>query len=79
MCSNLIFFNLSARDTLTIKHHLPQFCGRSFNDCTDRRQRSFGQITARLSRKYNAPEEQIVEDSSGFLDALRVRRFLDVI
>ncbi|WP_253284246.1 MULTISPECIES: pyrroloquinoline quinone biosynthesis peptide chaperone PqqD [unclassified Ruegeria] len=42
-------------------------------------QRSFGQITARLSRKYNAPEEQIVEDSSGFLDALRVRRFLDVI
>ncbi|NOC45663.1 MULTISPECIES: pyrroloquinoline quinone biosynthesis peptide chaperone PqqD [unclassified Ruegeria] len=42
-------------------------------------QRSFGQITARLSRQYNAPEEQIVEDSSGFLDALRARRFLDVI
>lgn len=42
-------------------------------------QRSFGQIMTILSQKYNAPKEQIVEDSSGFLDALRARRFLDVI
>ncbi|WP_298854156.1 pyrroloquinoline quinone biosynthesis peptide chaperone PqqD [uncultured Ruegeria sp.] len=42
-------------------------------------QRSFDQITAILSEKYNAPNDQIAEDSSGFLDALRARRFLDVI
>lgn len=42
-------------------------------------QRSFGQITAILSEKYSAPKEQIAEDSSGFLDALRARRFLDVM
>ncbi|NVO56717.1 pyrroloquinoline quinone biosynthesis peptide chaperone PqqD [Rhodobacteraceae bacterium B1Z28] len=41
-------------------------------------QRSFGQITSALSEKYNAPVDQITEDSSGFLDALRTRRFLDV-
>ncbi|SLN69409.1 pyrroloquinoline quinone biosynthesis peptide chaperone PqqD [Ruegeria meonggei] len=41
--------------------------------------RCFGHITAILSEKYNAPKEQIAEDSSGFLDALRARRFLDVI
>ena len=41
--------------------------------------RSFGEITADLAQKYNAPEEQIAEDSSGFLDALRNRRFLDVV
>ena len=41
-------------------------------------QRSFGQITAILSEKYNAPEEQIAGDNSGFPDALRARRFLDV-
>ena len=41
-------------------------------------QRSFGQITSALSEKYNAPVDQITEDSSGFLDALRARRFLDV-
>ena len=41
-------------------------------------QRSFEQITTALSEKYNAPVDQIAEDSSGFLDALRARRFLDV-
>ena len=41
-------------------------------------QRSFDQITSILSEKYSAPKEQIAEDSSGFLDALRARRFLDV-
>ncbi|WP_300069701.1 pyrroloquinoline quinone biosynthesis peptide chaperone PqqD [uncultured Ruegeria sp.] len=41
-------------------------------------QRSFGQITTTLSEKYNAPQDQIAEDSGGFLDALRARRFLDV-
>ncbi|MGK7653663.1 MULTISPECIES: pyrroloquinoline quinone biosynthesis peptide chaperone PqqD [unclassified Roseovarius] len=40
--------------------------------------RSFGEITQALSDKYNAPVEQITEDSSGFLTALRDRRFLDV-
>ncbi|MEX0317199.1 MULTISPECIES: pyrroloquinoline quinone biosynthesis peptide chaperone PqqD [unclassified Ruegeria] len=40
--------------------------------------RSFGQITTALSEKYNAPADQIAEDSAGFLDALRDRRFLDV-
>ncbi|MDP5217027.1 pyrroloquinoline quinone biosynthesis peptide chaperone PqqD [Ruegeria sp. 2205SS24-7] len=40
--------------------------------------RSFGQITRALSEKYDAPVDQIAEDSSGFLDALRNRRFLDV-
>ena len=41
-------------------------------------QRSFGEITQALSDKYNAPVEQITEDSAGFLSALRDRRFLDV-
>lgn len=41
-------------------------------------QRSFEQITTALSEKYNAPVDQIAEDSSGFLDALRARCFLDV-
>ncbi|TNJ47428.1 pyrroloquinoline quinone biosynthesis peptide chaperone PqqD [Phaeobacter sp. B1627] len=40
--------------------------------------RSFGQITAALAKKYNAPVEQIAEDSAGFLGALRNRRFLDL-
>lgn len=40
--------------------------------------RSFGEITAALAEKYNAPAEQIQEDSAGFLGALRTRRFLDV-
>jgi pyrroloquinoline quinone biosynthesis protein D len=40
--------------------------------------RSFGDITAHLGQKFNAPAERIAEDSSGFLDALRARRFLDV-
>ncbi len=41
-------------------------------------QRSFGQITADLARKYDAPPEQIAQDSAGFLGALRDRRFLEV-
>ncbi|WP_120634967.1 pyrroloquinoline quinone biosynthesis peptide chaperone PqqD [Ruegeria sp. EL01] len=41
-------------------------------------QRSFLQITTALSERYNAPQDQIAEDSGGFLDALRARRFLDV-
>ena len=40
--------------------------------------RSFGEITQSLAAKYNAPVDQIVADSSGFLNALRDRRFLDV-
>ncbi|MFK7869377.1 MAG: pyrroloquinoline quinone biosynthesis peptide chaperone PqqD [Roseobacter sp.] len=40
--------------------------------------RSFGEITRGLAAKYDAPVAQIVEDSAGFLDALRNRRFLDV-
>ena len=40
--------------------------------------RSFGEITAALAVKYNAPEDQIRDDSAGFLSALRTRRFLDV-
>jgi pyrroloquinoline quinone biosynthesis protein D len=41
--------------------------------------RSFGEITQGLAEKYKAPQAQIAEDSSGFLTALRNRRFLDVI
>jgi len=40
--------------------------------------RSFGEITQMLAAKYDAPPERIAEDSSGFLSALRDRRFLDV-
>jgi len=40
--------------------------------------RSFGEITACLAEKYNAPVTQIVDDSCDFLTALRNRRFLDV-
>ncbi|OIQ28872.1 MAG: pyrroloquinoline quinone biosynthesis protein PqqD [Alphaproteobacteria bacterium MedPE-SWcel] len=40
--------------------------------------RSFGEITTALAEKYNAPAEQIAEDSAGFLGALRNRRFLDL-
>ena len=40
--------------------------------------RSFGEITGALAEKYNAPQDQIAKDSSGFLTALRNRRFLDV-
>lgn len=40
--------------------------------------RSFGEITACLAERYSAPVEQITQDSSGFLNALRNRRFLDV-
>ncbi|MFK7762476.1 MAG: pyrroloquinoline quinone biosynthesis peptide chaperone PqqD [Roseobacter sp.] len=41
--------------------------------------RSFGEITGTLAARYDAPQDQIQKDSSGFLDALRNRRFLDVI
>lgn len=41
-------------------------------------QRNFDEITSILSERYNAPVDQIATDSSGFLDALRARRFLDV-
>ncbi|MFO7758243.1 MAG: pyrroloquinoline quinone biosynthesis peptide chaperone PqqD [Roseovarius sp.] len=41
-------------------------------------ERSFGEITQTLADKYDAPAEQIAEDSAGFLSALRDRRFLDV-
>ncbi len=40
--------------------------------------RSFGEITRMLAEKYDAPEQQIMQDSAGFLDALRNRRFLDL-
>ncbi len=40
--------------------------------------RSFGAIIADLAAKYNAPPDQIAKDSSGFLGALRERRFLEV-
>ncbi|WP_298922143.1 pyrroloquinoline quinone biosynthesis peptide chaperone PqqD [uncultured Roseobacter sp.] len=40
--------------------------------------RSFGDITQLLAEKFNAPVDQIAQDSAGFLDALRNRRFLDV-
>ena len=40
--------------------------------------RSFGEIAAHLSQAFGAPLEQVTEDSAGFLDALRDRRFLDV-
>ncbi|WP_187429511.1 PqqA binding protein [Roseobacter fucihabitans] len=40
--------------------------------------RTFEDITTTLATRYNAPVEQIVNDSAGFLDALRNRRFLDV-
>ena len=40
--------------------------------------RNFGEITSHLSQSFGAPLEQVTEDSSGFLDALRDRRFLDV-
>lgn len=41
--------------------------------------RSFQDITAALAEKYNASADQIRNDSSGFLDALFNRRFLDVV
>jgi pyrroloquinoline quinone biosynthesis protein D len=40
--------------------------------------RSFGEITGALAERYSAPVDEIRKDSSGFLDALRSRRFLDV-
>ena len=40
--------------------------------------RSFGEITADLAAKYDAPQEQIAKDSAGFLGALKERRFLEV-
>ncbi|MEL7279087.1 MAG: pyrroloquinoline quinone biosynthesis peptide chaperone PqqD [Pseudomonadota bacterium] len=40
--------------------------------------RSFDDITKALAEKYNAPAQQIREDSAGFLTALKNRRFLDI-
>ena len=40
--------------------------------------RSFGEITDTLAARYDAPAEQIADDSSGFLKALMSRRFLEV-
>ncbi len=40
--------------------------------------RSFGEITQMLALKYDASVQQITQDSAGFLEALRNRRFLDV-
>ncbi|OUS38380.1 pyrroloquinoline quinone biosynthesis protein PqqD [Rhodobacterales bacterium 56_14_T64] len=40
--------------------------------------RSFGEITQKLAAKINAPVDQIIQDCTGFLGALRARRFLDV-
>lgn len=40
--------------------------------------RSFGTITADLAAKFQAPADQIAQDSAGFLGALRDRRFLEV-
>ena len=40
--------------------------------------RSFQDITEALSRKFNAPAEDIAKDSASFLGALRDRRFLEV-
>ena len=40
--------------------------------------RSFGEITTALAAKYDATPEQIAADASGFLRALRDRRFLEV-
>lgn len=41
-------------------------------------ERSFGQITEGLAARYAAPQEEIAEDSRGFLGALIDRRFLEV-
>ncbi|MFK7880702.1 pyrroloquinoline quinone biosynthesis peptide chaperone PqqD [Roseobacter sp.] len=41
--------------------------------------RSFADITSTLAKRYDAPVDEIVKDSAGFLDALRNRRFLDVL
>jgi len=41
--------------------------------------RSFGEITAMLAEKYDAPVTQIQEDSAGFLGALKNRRFVDLV
>ena len=39
---------------------------------------SFGEITAALAARYDADPDRIAEDASGFLRALRDRRFLEV-
>ncbi len=41
-------------------------------------ERSFGAIAQALAERYDAPAEQIAEDSAGLLGALRDRRFLEV-
>lgn len=41
--------------------------------------RSFGDIITTLVEKYEAPKEQIEQDSAGFLVALCNRRFLELV
>ncbi|WP_090062386.1 pyrroloquinoline quinone biosynthesis peptide chaperone PqqD [Celeribacter neptunius] len=41
--------------------------------------RSLSEITAALAEAYNAPQDQIMQDSAGFLAALRSKRFLEVV
>lgn len=40
--------------------------------------RSFGEITAHLAAKFDAPLDRIETDCANMLNALRARRFLDV-
>jgi len=40
--------------------------------------RSFAEIIDLLAKKFNAPAEHITKDSDDFLQALRLRRFLEV-
>ena len=41
--------------------------------------RSFGDIIHDLCAKFDAPKDMVTKDSAQFLDALRARRFLDVV
>ena len=40
--------------------------------------RSFGDITETLSKKFNAPPDEVAKDSASFLGALLDRRFLEL-
>lgn len=41
--------------------------------------RSFGEITKVLAKKFDAPVDQVQNDSAGFLTALKNRRFVDLV
>lgn len=41
--------------------------------------RNFGEISTHLAETFGAPLDQVTNDSADFLDALRDRRFLDVV